>query len=251
VEEDTLFFGSGLRVSLGGAPTLGRRSIVSPRGLPLGSLASRRSALVETALALGSPRGLGVFLPAIAACRCSLRSWSDATLNAAWPVVSELVSVAVGDSPPSRIHEAGRLIGLGPGLTPSGDDFLGGFLFTWHHLHKVYPSLPGVPRLNGLRAGADRTNAISLAWLRDLAQGEGVTPLHEVVEGLIGRVSPPNLQNALRRLLALGHSTGWDLLTGAVAGLGLSARPGVPVVSPAFDRMPATQEGRHGHQTTH
>ena len=36
-------------------------------------------------------------------------------------------------------HKGRELVGLGPGLTPSGDDFLGGLLFAAHSLKTAYP----------------------------------------------------------------------------------------------------------------
>jgi len=101
--------------------------------------------------------------------------------------------------------EAELLIGLGPGLTPSGDDYLGGMLVAL--------------RLLGRGAQADalwrwieprltqRTSAISAAHLAAAASGQAHEALHEVLGG-----SPD-----LERLNAVGHCSGWDGLAGAVA----------------------------------
>ena len=103
--------------------------------------------------------------------------------------------------------EAEGLIGLGPGLTPSGDDYLGGMLVAlrlagrgaqadglWRWLE---------PRLHG------RTSAISGAHLVAAAAGEAHEALHAVLNG--------NLD--LDALDAVGHTSGWDALAGAVAVL--------------------------------
>jgi len=103
--------------------------------------------------------------------------------------------------------EAQELIGLGPGLTPSGDDYLGGMLVTlrlsgrgvqadglWRWLQ---------PRLAG------RTSAISASHLAAAAAGEAHEALHEVLNGSLD----------LEKLGAVGHSSGWDALAGAVAVL--------------------------------
>jgi len=104
-------------------------------------------------------------------------------------------------------NEAEALIGLGPGLTPSGDDYLGGMLVAlrltgrgmqadglWRWLQ---------PRLkNG-------TSTISAAHLAAAAAGEAHEALHDVLNG--------NLD--LEKLDAVGHCSGWDALAGAVAVL--------------------------------
>ena len=101
-------------------------------------------------------------------------------------------------------RDAEGLIGLGPGLTPSGDDYLGGMLVAlracgraaqaeslWRWLR---PRLPG------------RTNAISAAHLAAAAQGEAHEALHAVLAG-----------DDPARLDAVGHCSGWDGLAGAAA----------------------------------
>ena len=111
-----------------------------------------------------------------------------------------LVGNALGD-------EAEQLIGLGPGLTPSGDDYFGGMLVAlrltgrgvqadglWRWLQ---------PRLK------ERTSAISAAHLAAAAGGEAHEALHEVLNGELN----------LEKLDAVGHCSGWDSLAGAVAVL--------------------------------
>jgi uncharacterized protein DUF2877 len=104
-------------------------------------------------------------------------------------------------------NEAAQLIGLGPGLTPSGDDYLGGMLVTlrltgrgvqadglWRWLQ---------PRLK------EGTSAISAAHLAAAAAGEAHEALHDVLNGKL----------ELAALDAVGHTSGWDALAGAVAVL--------------------------------
>src|SRR4051794_10717628 len=83
------------------------------------------------------------------------------------------------------------LIGLGPGLTPSGDDLLGGALV----------ALASVGRLatrdalwRACRAHLGRTNEISAAHLRSAALGYAASALHEaihaVIAGQVDRIEP-------------------------------------------------------------
>lgn len=106
-------------------------------------------------------------------------------------------------------EDAAALIGLGPGLTPSGDDYLGGILVALHGLARdaqanaLWRWLQ--PRL------AARTSAISAAHLEAAAQGEGHEALHSILqEASAGSVA------ALGRV---GHCSGWDALAGAAAVL--------------------------------
>lgn len=104
-------------------------------------------------------------------------------------------------------NEAEALIGLGPGLTPSGDDYLGGMLVALRLVGRGVQA-DGLwrwlqPRLAG------RTSAISAAHLAAAAAGEAHEALHDVLNGDLN----------LAKLDAVGHCSGWDALAGAAAVL--------------------------------
>jgi len=124
-----------------------------------------------------------------------------------------------------------RMIGLGPGLTPSADDFLGGLLFAARYVHQSYPeNLPWdeTEILDLLDWAKTRTHPISRAIFSDLALGHGPKPLHDLIDGLAeGRGFNAVLEAALR-VAAIGHSSGWDLLAGTAMGM-LTIRKIVPV----------------------
>ena len=111
-------------------------------------------------------------------------------------------------------HEAAQVIGLGPGLTPSGDDYLGGVLVAlrWVGRGAQADSLWRwlEPRLS------ERTSAISAAHLAAAAGGEVHEALHDLLTDLAAWESP-DLVPRLSRLDALGHTSGWDALAGIVA----------------------------------
>ena len=106
-----------------------------------------------------------------------------------------------------------RLIGLGPGLTPAGDDFVGGAMIAL--------------RVRGTTAGdaalADRiaawalplakcnTNRISRAHLEFAAAGEG----HEALHDLLCTFE----EKHLARLARIGHTSGVDAAAGALLAL--------------------------------
>jgi hypothetical protein len=111
-------------------------------------------------------------------------------------------------------HETAQLVGLGPGLTPSGDDYLGGVLVAlrWVGRGAQADSLWRwlEPRLAG------RTSAISAAHLAAAAGGEVHEALHDVLADL-SAWDPPDLLPGLARLDGIGHTSGWDALAGIVA----------------------------------
>lgn len=104
-----------------------------------------------------------------------------------------------------------RMIGLGPGLTPAGDDLLCGVL--------AGLTLLGHPQATRLGAGIlalapGRTTDLSLALIRHATLGQVNSELGAVIQALAGT---GRLHGALERLFAVGHTSGIAL------GLGLSA----------------------------
>ncbi|MGR4869282.1 DUF2877 domain-containing protein [Variovorax sp. LARHSF232] len=128
-------------------------------------------------------------------------------------------ALAHGDHAAARKH-ASSLFGLGPGLTPSGDDFLVG-LFAVLNIS----ASPCCGWLGGgaeVLAGAERsTHAISLAALTQAARGR----VRETIASLIGHLmygAPGELGPALRRVLAIGSTSGTDIVAGVRCGLELN-----------------------------
>ncbi len=124
-----------------------------------------------------------------------------------------------GDDPPPR--QAARLIGLGPGLTPSGDDFIGGMMIVLRSLGEI-SAAQGVADW-ALPVARARTGKVSLAHLACAANGEGAAALHETLAALfVGDV--PGLRAGLAAVGGIGHSSGWDALAGAVCAADAWAR---------------------------
>ncbi len=106
------------------------------------------------------------------------------------------------------------LVGLGVGLTPSGDDVLAGLLVC------AAERLPGlVAKIGdhwaGLRAG---TTVVSAAMIDHALRGRGAEPLHELIV-LADRPDEGEFIAAVDAVAAIGHHSGTDLLTGALLGL--------------------------------
>ena len=118
------------------------------------------------------------------------------------------------------------LIGLGPGLTPSGDDFLVGALALLDALaqRKAHAALAHAiatsPR--GL------TSPLSDYLLRAAASGHVGEPLCRAVSAVISGMADA----AVASLREIGHSSGWDMLVGVGSALKVVAaarRAALPV----------------------
>ena len=120
---------------------------------------------------------------------------------------------------PAFATAAQRVIGLGPGLTPSGDDFLGGICFALHFAPRAAwaAQLPAV--LADIRHCAQTaTNQISAALLDDLMRAHSYRALHDMMAALQAR-APAAISGALQDLLNLGASSGADMLAGVLLTL--------------------------------
>jgi len=107
-----------------------------------------------------------------------------------------------------------RVLGLGHGLTPSGDDLLGGILFTLAHapIPAWQDAMPGL-HARMRQAAHSATNPISAALLDDLMRGSSYRVLHRVFDAFHAGHSGP-ITDAVQALLRLGSSSGGDMLAG-------------------------------------
>lgn len=150
-----------------------------------------------------------------------------------------LVGWLHGPAIPPPPGSVGALLGLGPGLTPSGDDYLAGFAVALRqagaerHLALLAAEITAhAPRL---------TNEISVAHLAAALRGGLRGDLHAAIDAVsIG--APAALARVLRRFEEEDHHSPWDALAGFAdaAGALASRLPGQPC-----SRRPArTRTGR-------
>jgi hypothetical protein len=127
-------------------------------------------------------------------------------------LVADLAGAA-GDHDVS-VAAAARLLGIGPGLTPSGDDVLAGFL-----AGAAAFGLDAAALRHAITVLAPaRTTALSAALLWHAARGECIGELASVAAAVTGQGwrGPGQAGLALRRLLSVGHSSGAALALGLV-----------------------------------
>jgi hypothetical protein len=108
------------------------------------------------------------------------------------------------------------LLGLGPGLTPSGDDAIGGALIALHLLGQDGPRDAIWAKLSPHVAAA--TGDISRAHLEAAAEGFGHEAMHRAAASILtGDVT--HLGEAIDVVDAIGHTSGWDALVGMTVAL--------------------------------
>ena len=108
------------------------------------------------------------------------------------------------------------MLGLGPGLTPSGDDFLLGLLAALHVPQGPAGRLAAIGAAIAA-AAPRRTHAISVAALEAAATGRVRASIHAFVRALMhGRREC--LQAALDDVLAIGSTSGADIVSGVLCG---------------------------------
>lgn len=111
---------------------------------------------------------------------------------------------------------AKKMAGLGGGLTPAGDDFLMGFIYSlWSQWDS---KMAHTWATEIVKVASPLTTRLSATWLKAAANGEATENWHRLVNALINS-EPDNLVSAASRILAVGHSSGFDALTGYIAGL--------------------------------
>jgi hypothetical protein len=124
----------------------------------------------------------------------------------------------------SALPHAVSLIGLGPGLTPSGDDFLTG-LFTIFNM-KNSPFYPY--RLfceDVLKKAKTLTNDISYMTLKKAAFGKVRESIISLLNSLLVE-DDEDLILSLNKLLNIGSSSGTDIAFGIVFGMEATIRAG-------------------------
>lgn len=137
---------------------------------------------------------------------------ASALVQAAKPGLIALERILSGSVEESDLSGLGSLIGLGPGLTPSGDDLIGGALIALAALGHTECR----DALWGRCLGQiDRTNDISKAHLHAAALGYGAAALHAAIHTVMSGQTA-RLHQALSALTAVGHTSGLDAFAGSL-----------------------------------
>jgi hypothetical protein len=115
---------------------------------------------------------------------------------------------------------AARLVGAGPGLTPSGDDYLAGFLVGARHTTQNKAQLALVDALGReLAILYGDSGDISRAYLAHAAAGRVARPLATLAKSITDGADQSAIETATTVALHIGHSSGADGTFGLLCGL--------------------------------
>jgi hypothetical protein len=114
-----------------------------------------------------------------------------------------------------------RLIGLGTGLTPCGDDFLVGYLAgLWCTVRDRIERRQFVSKLGqAVNQLSGRTNDISRTYLHHAAKGQVSSRLDSLARAISRPESPGRLLQVAESAMHSGHTSGMDAVTGLLSGL--------------------------------
>jgi hypothetical protein len=141
---------------------------------------------------------------------------------AAAPLLSDRIeglSDAVLHSGPAAVTTAAqRLVGLGEGLTPTGDDILTGLAFL-----AAQPGMRLGAHLSAIAAvDTDATTLLAAETLRHALQGRGRQRLHALALAICDD-DETGILRAAAHIREIGHTSGEDLLTGIRLALDLES----------------------------
>jgi hypothetical protein len=214
--------GGGQVLSIGPsvAIDLARAAIWSPPPVPAWTAATLRIGLAS-ALAAGADRcphdGLARLVFAPGRAKPGNPHANAARLPFEALVKGLGVAMTSGTLDANFTSSATLLLGLGPGLTPSGDDLLGGLMIALSALGRTQLR---DDLWDGLRPELDiLTNEISAMHLAVAADGIGSAACHGALNAMLTGQAPD-----LAAIDAIGHTSGWDMLAGMVIALAAAAR---------------------------
>lgn len=143
------------------------------------------------------------------------------------------------------------LIGLGPGLTPSGDDFLVGYMAGLWCTARAHPSrMRFLKDLGSELSEVSRiTNAISCAYLRSSAKGHVSEALAKLAQQLNQANNMSSVRAATRAALQVGHTSGSDGVLGMLLGCLAWKDPPPHLIVSDLLRLSALTIQRHNHET--
>lgn len=111
-----------------------------------------------------------------------------------------------------------KLVGLGHGLTPSGDDFLTGIALVLNSRKDYDKQL--VEKFNSLLIGhATRTNVISQNQLQLAISKQSLAPIVTFINELYDNPNSSQVSKSLEAVLSVGSSSGSDIVYGIVSGI--------------------------------
>ena len=160
--------------------------------------------------------------------------WMKTLVERAVQTVPDLIDATRNLQVDGAITAIRNLIGLGPGLTPSGDDFIVGYLAGLWSTAGTDPSRLRFMSSVGawLFQAAAGTNAISRTYIKSAVNGNVSEPIATLAQRFWKTKSMDSVREATRTALQVGSTSGTD----GVLGLLLGCIAWVAPSSPYFSR---------------
>jgi Protein of unknown function (DUF2877) len=227
IRDGVLLTDSGTALEFGSAPVWKTPRLPAGEAVALARLPGLLTSVYLSFLEWPKPAGMGNLIPAILQAAFQPSRYEPAGGETPlrenfWPLVRSIVVACLKQDFDLILENAAPLVGLGSGLTPSGDDFLGGLFFAIELLRQTYPKLQQLRTWNNanfILQCQSQTNLISFNFLKDLAAGYALEPLHSFANALFSGQPADRCLPFAGELVGVGHSTGWDLLAGFLAGM--------------------------------
>ncbi|MCE5188961.1 MAG: DUF2877 domain-containing protein [Eubacteriales bacterium] len=136
------------------------------------------------------------------------------------PRFSALEKAVWAEDEKASTEAAERFAGCGPGLTPSSDDLLCGFLAVMRLLAREQKreNLPNLIARTAI-AAAKKTNRISATFLLQCGEGLVNEPVLDLLTQIFQNSEPDRIRHAAKRVLEIGSTSGADMLTGIALAL--------------------------------
>jgi len=179
----------------------------------------------QLAASKGGREGLGQLLKhvdEIAAGKMPQTSDLNMVARAVLPRLIDLVKAAKSENVEGVKGTTQKLIGLGPGLSPSADDTLSGLTAAlWWVSHSLNKKINRVKKINETVVScSNKTTLLSQQLLKHAAKGETNERVGELLEAILAG-APPDVESGVEEVLKIGETSGIDMVVGVLVGLNL------------------------------
>lgn len=136
---------------------------------------------------------------------------------------ADALCIAIINRDPVNISKSShQLLGLGSGLTPSGDDVIAGLMAAGVFCALAYRDLGfDVQKINTqiVVHALGRTTTFSQVLLSDASRGEVARPLGQLLQKVLCGGEEELIVSLTRQVMVLGASSGKDMLDGVLLGM--------------------------------
>lgn len=143
----------------------------------------------------------------------------DLVLSYVKQKLKTVITLIHDDKTEAAAEAISSLIGVGTGLTPSGDDFITGILSAFSAFPETFDEDIVEQVRNSVSLHLQNTNEISMAFIKCALDNQFSVPVISLYQWLCSENGLPETRKSqsdeiLQSFLAIGHSSGIDTLTG-------------------------------------